>query len=61
MGYKNQNGQALIEFVFLGLLFVTLLLVIESMIQQKNKSYNQRKLSKEVFNEFKYRTKNENY
>lgn len=54
MGLKNQRGQVLIEFAFLGLLFVGLLLMIESMIQQKNKTANQYKLSKEIKNEYKY-------
>ncbi len=55
MGFKNQRGQILIEFVVVGLLFTTLLLMIESMIQRKNQSIHQHKLSKEIKNEFKYR------
>jgi len=58
MESKNQNGQALIEFIFVGAFFISLILAIEAMIQQKNNPTNQHKLSTEVKNEFRYKNKN---
>ena len=55
MAIKNQTGQVLIELVFVCFLFVSILLVIQAMIDQKRVEQNKYKLSTEVKNEFRYK------
>lgn len=47
MGIKNQSGQALAEFVIACLFFMTLLIVIEKLIQTRKVQSNKYKVSKE--------------
>jgi hypothetical protein len=58
MGLENQSGQALIEFLAISLIFVSLMMLTPLMIKKKNTAVNLYKISNEVQNEV--RLKNEN-
>lgn len=48
MGIRNQSGQALTEFMVACLFFMTLLIVIEKLVQQRKNQSNKYKVSKEI-------------